>query len=283
MQVEMVAGDVRDRAALEAVIAPGTDAVIWGAAITADAARDAAEPEAVLDTNLGALAPVLRRARDVGVRRVVNLGSVAAYGEAAFREAPLAEDDPVPDPRSLYALTKFGGERLCARLAELWRCDIVSLRLSSVFGPWERMTGARDTPSPFMQMMALAERGGEARLARPAVRDWIHAADVAAAVVLLLGAPRLAHRLYNVGPGKAFPVLDWGRLLAARRAGFECRLAASGESPNVDLQGPRDRALLASGRLAEETGFVARYGLAESVAQLDDWARAHPGWFAGKA
>jgi hypothetical protein len=47
----------------------------------------------------------------------------------------------------------------------------------------------------------------------------------------------------------------------------------------VDPQGARDRASLAVARLAAETGFAARFGLEASVAHLDEWARAHPGWF----
>jgi UDP-glucose 4-epimerase len=276
---EILTADVRDRSQVAAAIRRGTDCVVWGAAITADAARDASDPEGVLETNLAALVPVLRCAREAGVRRVLNLGSAAAYGEAAFRQAPLAEDDPAPDPRSLYALTKFAGERLCARLAELWGLDVVSVRLSAVFGPWERRTGARDTPSLFLQLMALAERGETARLARPSVRDWLYAPDMARAALALLDAPRLEHRLYNVGPGAAYSVLDWGQRLAARRPGFACRLAQPGETPNVDPQGARDRAPLAVARLAAETGFAARFGLEASVAHLDEWARAHPGWF----
>jgi UDP-glucose 4-epimerase len=276
---EIVTADVRDRHQVAAAIRRGTDGVVWGAAITADAARDASEPEAVLETNLAALVPVLRRAREAGVRRILNLGSAAADGEAAFRGAPLAEDDPAPDPHSLYALTKFAGERLCARLAELWALDVVSVRLSAVFGPWERPTGARDTPSPFLQLMALADRGEAARLARPSVRDWLYAPDAARAALALLDAPRLAHRLYNVGPGAAYSVLDWGRRLATRRPGFDCRLAGPGETPNVDPQGSRDRAPLAVARLVAETGFAARFDLEASVVHLDEWARAHPGWF----
>lgn len=277
-----IRGDVRDTAVLESAISAGTEGVVWGAALTADAARDAAEPDAILSVNLAALGAVLRIAHARGVRRVVNLGSVAAFGDSAFRGRPLEEDDPVPDPRSLYALSKFAGERLCTRFSALTGLPVTTLRLSSVFGPWERMTGARDTPSPFLQLMTLAERGEEARLPRALVRDWLYAPDAGEAVACVLEAEGLQHALYHVGPGRAHSVLDWGLALAGRRPGWVCRLADPGEASNVDPQGDRDRAPMDVGRIAADTGFRARYDPARSVEHLDAWTRAHQGWFNGR-
>lgn len=272
-------GDVRDADFLQRAIEPGTECIVWGAALTADAARDLAEPDAILSVNVSALAAVLRIGRERGVRRIVNLGSGSALGEAAFRARALEEDDPAPDPRSLYSLSKFAGERLCARYAGLSGLSIVTLRLSSVFGPWERMTGARDTPSPFMHLMMLAERGEDARLPRAVLRDWLYAPDAGAAVARVLGAPALSHGLYHVGPGEGYSVLAWGEALAARRPGWHCRIAAPGEAPNVDPQGERDRAPLAVARIAADTGFRTSYPVQASVEHLGAWARAHPGWF----
>jgi UDP-glucose 4-epimerase len=263
-----VEGDVRDAGA---VLRRGVDCVVWGAAITADTQRDAAEPERVLETNLAALAPVLRLARDAGVRRVINLSSVAAYGETMFGDEALDESAPC-SPHTLYALTKFASERLCARMAELWSMDIVSVRLSAVFGPWERESDARDTPSPFLQLMQLARRGEIARLPRPGLRDWIYAPDAARAVLGLLDAPRLQHRLYNIGPGTSFAVLDWARQIP----GLQCRLCEPGETASIDLGGSRDRAPLAIGRLVAETGFAAAFGMRESAHHLTEWTKANP-------
>lgn len=272
-------GDVRDERFMQSIISQDLRAIVWGAALTADAQRDAAQPDAILDVNLVGLARALRLARAAGVGHVVNLGSVASFGEAAFIERPLREDDPT-DPRSLYALSKFSGERLCARFAELTGQTVTTLRLSAAFGPWERRTGARDTTSPFMRLMELAGQGEVARLERPGLRDWVYAPDVAEAVAKVIGArDKAPHRIFHVGSGQRFSVLAWGEALAARWPGWQCRLTAQGEAPNVELHGARDRADLSVERLAGELSVRPRFGLAESVEHLDEWARAHPGWF----
>lgn len=96
---------------------------------------------------------------------------------------------------------------------------------------------------------------------------------MADAVIGLIAAKRLGHRLYNVSAPEAWTVLDWGRLLARSFPGFACRLAEAGESPNVALHAPADRASLDTGRLRAETGWSARFGLTDSAEHYAGWAR----------
>jgi UDP-glucose 4-epimerase len=220
------------------------------------------------------LVRVLRAARDGAVRRVVNLSSASAYGEAGWRDDPL-EETIAPDPTTLYALTKFGTERAARRLGALWDLDVRSVRLSAVFGRWERQTGDRDTPSGLHQIMRAARRGTPAILARPALRDWVYAADVAGAVIALIDAPQPRFDLYNISTGSPFSTLAWGQMLARHHPGFVCRLAAPGEAPTIDLFGDRDRAPLAIDRLRDDLGYRPRFDLERSVEDYDRWTRTH--------
>src|ERR1700730_6301344 len=161
----VVQGDITDRQAVMDVVADGYDAIVLGAAITSGPAREAADPELVMQVNLLAQLPVLVAARRSGVARIINLSSGRAYGAAGARHA-LLDEETACDPESLYAITKFASERVAARLAALWHFDIVSVRLSSVFGRWERATGVRDTLSPQAQISATVRRQGEAVLPR---------------------------------------------------------------------------------------------------------------------
>jgi UDP-glucose 4-epimerase len=273
-QVTTIQGDVTDRPAVEAAIAAGYQAIILGAAITAGPERDAADPETILRVNLLAQLPILTAARASGVARIINLSSAAAYGSNAFGEKPLDEDTAC-DPVSLYAITKFASEKVAARLAALWQCDIISVRLSAVFGPWERATGVRDTLSPQAQILAAMQAGREAILPRPGVRDWLYGPDVAEAVTLLIEAAKLRHRLYNISTGVEWPALQWGEELAALHRGFVCRLAKPEEAPTIELHGPADRAPLSISRLAQEFGWRARFGCADSAVDLSRWWQGH--------
>jgi UDP-glucose 4-epimerase len=272
--LETVRGDVSDRAAIDALIAPGTDGIVFGTAITANAARDSAEPELVLNTNLMSLVPILRAAKAVGVRRVVNLSSVAAYGAAGDR-VPLLEETTPCEPQTLYAISKFTSERVAERLGALWQLDVVSVRLCSVFGPWEYATGLRDTLSPHFQVMKAANAGVQALLPRPIKRDWTYAPDMADGVIAVLDAKAPAHRLYNVAPGTTWSILEWGQALGRTRPGFVCRLAAPGEPTNVDPHAPSDRAPLSVRRIAADIGWQAATTMTQSVTAYDAWWQTH--------
>jgi UDP-glucose 4-epimerase len=266
-------GDVTNSAAVAAAIGEGCDAIVLGAAITAGPARDATEPERILAVNLLAQVPVLEAARRAKVRRVINLSSAAAYG-ASGQHYPLLEETTPCDPQSLYAITKFASERVAARLADLWQADVVSVRLSGVFGPFERPGGVRDTPSPQALIVDCLARGVPALLDDEGRRDWVYATDVAEAVALLIAAGKPRHPLYNISSGVSFSAEAWGQALAALRPGFVCRVAGPGEAATVRVHGPT-RAPLSIARLADEFGWHARFDCAASAADMGHWLREH--------
>lgn len=267
--LEAIQADIADETALDAVLS-GTDALILAAAITANAERDAADPEAILAVNVAALVPVLRAARRHRVGRIVVASSAAAYGDAGTRETRLHEDTPC-DPVGLYALTKFASERLALRLGELWGLDVRVARLTGLFGPWERATGVRDTLSPQTQVMALADARAPVILPRPGFRDWTYAPDAARALAAMT-TTKLTHRVYNISAGLWWSVADWAQALTAVRPGLEVGLAEPGEAATVDLHMPVDRAPLDVTRMLAELPGATRSDCAGS-------ARAYAAWW----
>lgn len=273
--LSVLRGDILDPDSIRGAFEQPVDSMIYGAAITADEKRDASDPEQIVEVNLVGFIRALRAARDGGVRRVINLSSVGAYGAAALGDGPLDEKKTKADPVSFYSITKFASERAGARLGGLWDMDVRSVRLSGVFGRWERKTHVRDTPSPHFQVMRQALKGEPALFARRDERDWVYASDVAQAVTLILDAPDLRCPLYNVSSGAMLSAFEWGRRLAGLRPGFECRLIENGETPTIDQYGPGDRQPMEIARLVADTGYAPRFDAYQSVEDYDAWARAN--------
>ncbi|WP_027548952.1 NAD(P)-dependent oxidoreductase [Bradyrhizobium sp. WSM2254] len=272
-RLTVVQGEITDVERIDALVKQGFDTIVLGAAITAGDQLERSTTSSILEINVMAQIPILSAAIRRGVRRVVNLSSASAYGAAGQRYSVLDEETPC-DPVSFYAISKFTSERSVARLAELWGGDFLSVRLSAVFGPWERIGKVRDTPSLQFQILAEFARGEPALMPGPGIKDWIYAPDAAEAVAVLIEAERPRHRLYNISTGEAWSALQWGEAFVALHPGLQCRLAAPGEKTFIRLHGA-DRAPMSVKRMADEFGWHARSGCAESAAAMSAWWIQH--------
>ncbi len=265
-------GDVTDRRSVSDIFAAGNiDYVVHGAAITADAAREARDARRIIEVNLLGTIEVLEAARRHQVRRLVYLSSSSVYGENCVSAPELDEVATPPVPDSLYAISKYAGERAALRYRELYNLDIVAARLSAVFGPWERDTGVRDTLSPIYHATLDARAGRDVVLPRACMRDWVYVRDVGTAVTALLTAPTdLANRVYNIGPGKVWTVADWCAKLAEKLPNFSWRIALA-EPASIDLHGDLDRHPLAIERITTDTAWRPAFGLEEAFDDYMSW------------
>jgi nucleoside-diphosphate-sugar epimerase len=278
--LEVERASVLDPQAVDRVFrAYAVDRVVHAAAITSGPSREARDPASIVEVNLRGTINVLEAARKHSARRIVYVGSGAAYGESLYRFSRLYEET-ASIPTSLYSITKHAAERMCLRLRELWQLDVVCVRLGTVIGPWERDTGARDNFGTHSQLARLALTGAAAVLTQREVRrDWVYARDVARALTALADAFRLDHALYNVSSGTAWPdpILTWCRMLQEAYPKFTYRTAAADEQPNIWYT-DRDRGLMDVGRLEHATGVRMLYPMREAYVDYLDWLRRTPGF-----
>lgn len=182
-----VLGDVLDREFLFSLMNDYDIAdVINGAAVTPSKESEMENPRQVMDINCIGLMNTLDAARENRIRRFIYLGSVSGYGETCFTSDVLVEGVSQGNPRSLYELSKFTGERSVQRYRELFDMDAYVARIGDVFGNWERRTGVRSYMSLIYQTTAIARKGGKAVLPKPNRIDWVHGKEIAAEVCALM-------------------------------------------------------------------------------------------------
>jgi nucleoside-diphosphate-sugar epimerase len=147
----------------------------------------------MIATNFIGTVNLLLAALEVGFEAFVNTGSSSEYG---FKDHAASEADRL-DPNSHYAITKASATLFCRHTAVAHGVPLTTLRLYSVYGPFEE---------PTRLMPTLAVQGLRGRL--PALvdprtaRDYVYVEDAVEAHLLAAStAGQEPGAIYNVGTG----------------------------------------------------------------------------------
>ena len=139
LEVELVAGDLRDRGSLEAAL-DGCDMLYHVAAMYALWARN---PQEIYDSNVTGTINILEAAGQAGVQRIVYTSSVATIGlpkdgTPGTEEVPLPPEDMVSD----YKRSKYLAEQEVLKYAQRG-LPVVIVNPSFPVGAWD----VKPTPS----------------------------------------------------------------------------------------------------------------------------------------
>jgi nucleoside-diphosphate-sugar epimerase len=163
------------------------------------------------------------------------------------------------------------------RYAELFGFSVASVRLSSVYGTMDRVTGSREVRH-IPNRIAHAAAQGARRITvstMDAVGDYIHAEDVAAAIAALLRAPAPRFSVYNIAAGETTSIATLLAWAAEKAPGLRGELTDAGEAEIVQdagLTGGMWGAYDIS-RIVAETGWRPR-PVREAFHGYIDWLRA---------
>jgi UDP-glucose 4-epimerase len=157
----------------------GCDAVFHLAAL-ADIVPSIVDPFEYMTTNVLGTLRVLEAVRKHKVRRVVYAASSSCYGMAT--EVPTKETSQI-QPTYPYALSKWMGEELVMHWGDLYKFEVLSLRLFNVYGPRARTSGNYGAVLGVFFAQHLAKLPLTVVGDGSQTRDFIYVQDVVAAFV----------------------------------------------------------------------------------------------------
>ena len=267
-------GNILDRERLRNLVSQRLiEGIVHTAALTGEAQARQRGAE-VVAVNVTGTANLLETACEARMRRVIYLGSASEYGKRPDMQ-PIHEDEA--NPEGMYAETKFLGHRLGQRYRNVFGLDVITVRVSSAYGPNTRFNPFRKlVGNTLIAHLCRAAALGEAvRLESGAdyPRDWTYAADTARGICLAYQAKRARHTVYNIASGRSYTVGEVVDTL--RRIVPEADVTVGAgqweEDPfqSLNMRGPLDIS-----RAREDFGYERRYDLEDGLRAYIEWWRA---------
>ena len=218
----------------------------------------------MVQTNIHGTVNLVQACLKTGFEAFVNTGSSSEYG---FKDHPPAETE-VLEPNSPYAVTKVAGTLFCRQTARQQHVHLPTLRLYSIYGPYE---------DPTRLISTLIVRGLEGELpplvGPETARDFVHVDDVVQAYLLAATHPNQeVGAIYNVGASVQTTLRE--AVTIAREV-----LKISVE-PNWGTMPARswDTGVWVSDnrKIGKELGWTPRYNFLDGFTATVEWFRAHP-------
>ncbi|MEC3973966.1 UDP-glucose 4-epimerase GalE [Amycolatopsis sp. H20-H5] len=251
-QARFVEGDAAEVA--RDILGEGFDGVLHFAAKSL-VGESMVDPAKYWQGNVVTSLGLLEAMRAHGTPRLVFSSTAATYGEPDV--SPIPETAPTR-PTNTYGATKLAIDHAITSFAHAHGIAAVSLRYFNVAGAYGAFGERHTTETHLIPLVLQVATGDRERIQiygddyptadGTAVRDYIHVADLADAHLLALRHARAGeHRIYNLGSGTGFSVLEVieacrtatghaiPAVVAPRRAGDPSTLVASSDLAREEL------------------------------------------------
>jgi dTDP-glucose 4,6-dehydratase len=273
--------DIRDRMALDAILARHRPDAIMHLAAESHVDRSIDGPSTFIETNVTGTFTLLEAARTYWQNegrprqfRFHHVSTDEVFGSLG-PTGKFTEDTPY-DPRSPYSASKASSDHLVRAWHETYGLPVVLTNCSNNYGPYH----FPEKLIPVVILNALHGRAIPVYGAGENVRDWLYVEDHADALLLVLEKGTTG-RSYNIGGENEARnidlVLTICRLLDARQpegAPHESLVTFVTDRPGHDARYAIDPT-----RIRTELGWRPSVTLDEGLARTVDWYLANEDWW----
>jgi dTDP-glucose 4,6-dehydratase len=269
-RLSFVHGDIRDAELVQEVVAEVD--VIVNAAAESHVEKSIAEGGSeFVTTNVEGTQVLLDAIRAEPVERFILISSSEVYGTAEY--APMDERHPL-NPRSPYAATKAGADRLAYAYYVTYGLPIVIVRPFNNYGPRQHP----EKVVPRFVTSALRDEPVTVHGDGHASRDWLFVDDDAEAIEAIIAAPieEVAGETINVATGIDISISEIADIV------LDVLGKPASLKVHVDERpGQVDRHIGSTEKAAALLGWRARTSFAEGLARTVEWYRENEAWWRG--
>jgi dTDP-glucose 4,6-dehydratase len=269
-RLSFVHGDVRDAALVRDVVSQ-VDVIVNAAAESHVEKSIADGASEFVTTNVEGTQILLDAVRETPVERFILISSSEVYGTA--ERAPMDEEHPL-NPRSPYAATKAGADRLAYSYFVTYDLPIVIVRPFNNYGPRQHP----EKVIPRFVTQALCDEPLTIHGDGHASRDWLYVDDDAEAIEAIIATPveNVAGEVLNVATGVDISIGQIADLVLALLGKPATLREHVPERP-----GQVDRHIGATEKIRRLCGWSARTSFEEGLARTVEWYRENEAWWRG--
>jgi len=267
-RLSFVHGDIRDVDLVAEAVAH-VDVIVNAAAEShVEKSIDEGGAEFVT-TNVEGTQILLDAIRRTRVERFILISSSEVYGTAEY--APMDEAHPL-NPRSPYAATKAGADRLAYSYFVTYGLPIVIVRPFNNYGPRQHP----EKVIPRFITQALRDEPLTIHGDGHASRDWLYVDDDAEAIEAVIAAPleAVAGEVLNVATGRDISVHEIADLVLDALGKPRDLRARLPERP-----GQVDRHIGSTDKIRRLTGWNARTSFEHGLENTIAWYRENEAWW----
>jgi dTDP-glucose 4,6-dehydratase len=267
-RLSFVHGDIRDEELVRDLV-EGVDVIVNAAAESHVEKSIRQGGGEFVQTNVEGTRILLDAIRELPVERFILVSSSEVYGTAEY--APMDEQHPL-SPRSPYAATKAGADRLAYSYHVTYGLPIVIVRPFNNYGPRQHPEKA----VPRFVTQALSDEPLTVHGDGHASRDWLYVDDDAEAIEAAIEAPLevVVGEVINLATGVDISISEVADLV----------LDAVGKPRSLkehmpERPGQVDRHIGSTENAGRLLGWRARTSFAEGLERTVAWYRENEAWW----
>jgi UDP-glucose 4-epimerase len=222
--------------------------------------------DALRDPATAALLNAQTTANAVQLARMSNAPLVLASSQRVYRPRRRSLNESATKlPTEPYGYAKLAAELYVQMAGRVYGLPGVVLRMFSVYGPGQLVTGGQSGVLAIFSYRAL--EGTPLVVMSRGRKDFVEVADTVQAMRLALARPATPARAYNIGAGRGTSLIALARAV---------RAACRSQSPIVtDYAGDTSDGQVADIRRArQELGYEPKVTLAEGLNRYVEWLRS---------
>ena len=267
-RLRFIHGDIRDLADVTAAL-EGVDVIVNAAAESHVSKSIEQGGGEFVTTNVVGTQVLLDAMRERPIERFILISSSEVYGTA--ESDPMGEDHPL-NPRSPYAGTKAGGDRLAYSYWCTYDLPITIIRPFNNYGPFQHP----EKVIPRFIIQALTDQPLTIHGNGIASRDWLHVFDTAEAITAACEVPldAIVGETINVATGvdeSVEEIADAILEILGKPASLKQHI--------TDRPGQVDRHIGSTGKALELLGWRSSIPFSDGLERTVRWYRDNPDWW----